>query len=284
MDQKITTLAALTQQYRPQIEAELTRILDHESTEQTLQQSLSYSLLAGGKRLRPLLTLATLLTFDETITEERLQASVAVEMIHTYSLIHDDLPAMDDSDYRRGKLASHKQFDEAQAILTGDGLLTDAFSVLATSGLPANQITELVDQLSLAAGSRGMVAGQVIDMEATGKQLSLAALQDLDRKKTGALFHYSVLAGVIMANATENQRQHLTDFAGKFGLAFQIYDDLVDEQAGTDEDEGKNSYAHLLGRKQAQQVLQETIAAGEAALDSVPHANLLQSFLTYFKG
>ncbi|USS87556.1 polyprenyl synthetase family protein [Fructilactobacillus hinvesii] len=283
MNLKSTTLTAFTQRYRPQIESQLKTIIANETTEPSLQQSLAYSLLAGGKRLRPLLTLATLVTLQTPITAEPLQASVAVEMVHTYSLIHDDLPEMDDSDYRRGKLASHKQFGTAQAVLTGDGLLTDAFTTLASSGLPATQIAELVRLLAEAAGSKGMVAGQLIDMEATGKQLAVTALQDLDRKKTGALFYYSVMAGAVMGQATSEERDRFAKFAWQFGVAFQIYDDLLDEQSETDEDAGKNTYVNLLGSQQAHQVLHETIAAGEAALKPLSNSELLQSFLTYFK-
>ncbi|USS85285.1 polyprenyl synthetase family protein [Fructilactobacillus myrtifloralis] len=278
------TLTNFTEQYRPQIEQTLATIVQQEASQPTLQQSEAYSLLAGGKRLRPLLTLATLRSLGQPILHAQLVASTAVELVHTYSLIHDDLPAMDDSDLRRGKAASHKRFGEAQAILAGDGLLTDAFAVLSKCGLPAEQTTALVGQLATAAGSHGMVAGQMLDIEATGTSLALDDLRTLDRQKTGALFYYSVMAGAIMGQATDPQQRSLAQFAWNFGVAFQIYDDLQDEQVGTNEDAGKNSYVQLLGRPAATQVLAETVAAGAAAVAELEHPELLRAFLTYFKG
>lgn len=221
------------------VEKELSRYISMLRAPDTLKRAMLYSLEAGGKRIRPLLLLATLRAFQKELTLG-LPVACAIEMIHTYSLIHDDLPSMDNDDLRRGKPTNHKVFGEAMAILAGDGLLTYAFQVIADapSIAPTTKIA-LLAELAKAAGPEGMVAGQVADMEGEGKQLSLTALEYIHRHKTGKMLQYSVLAGALLAEANEEQLAHLDAFASHLGLAFQIRDDILDIE-GSEEKIGKN--------------------------------------------
>ena len=224
-----------------------------------LAEAMRYSLLAGGKRLRPVLALAAGEAVDG-ICDTVLGFACAVEMIHTYSLIHDDLPCMDDDDLRRGRPTNHKVYGEAIATLAGDGLLTDAFRVLATSAaqqrVPPEVAVVVVAELAEAAGSPGMVGGQVIDLLGEGNELSLEELEYLHGRKTGALFEAAVCCGARLAGANETQLAALRDYAQSVGLAFQVADDLLDVQAvaedvgkrtGKDEARGKATYPSLLG-------------------------------------
>jgi len=220
-------------------------------------EAMRYSALSGGKRLRPYLTLASAALFDVE-RQGALRAGAAVEMIHCYSLIHDDLPAMDDSDMRRGRPSVHKAFDEATAILAGDGLLTQAFEVLAhpdTAEDPAIRL-ELIAGLSVASGTAGMVGGQMIDIAAENEVLDLAAITELQKLKTGALIEFSCRAGAILGRADETSRLALTNYAVNIGLAFQIADDLLDVEGtkeqlgkpvGQDTDMDKATFVKLLG-------------------------------------
>jgi geranylgeranyl diphosphate synthase type II len=224
-----------------------------------LFEAMRYSLLAGGKRLRPILALAACEAVGGSL-EAALGFGCAVEMIHTYSLIHDDLPCMDDDDLRRGSPTNHKVFGEAIATLAGDGLLTDAFKVLARRSLlahvPISAVIDTVAQLAEAAGSAGMVGGQVIDLLAEGRNLTLSDLEVLHGKKTGALFVASVCGGARLGGATETQISSLREYARKLGLAFQVADDLLDVEASAeqigkrtqkDEARGKATYPALIG-------------------------------------
>jgi len=204
-----------------------------------VQEAMRYVVFAGGKRLRPFLVLECAALFGAPLSGA-LRVAAAIESLHTYSLVHDDLPAMDDDDLRRGKPTAHRQFDEATAILAGDGLLTLAFELLADPAThPAGEVrAELVASLARAAGSDGMIGGQMIDIEAPTHRLSPDQIVDLQSKKTGALFEFSCLAGAILGQARPSDRAALSAFASDFGLAFQISDDLIDVE-GSAESAGK---------------------------------------------
>ena len=239
-------------------------------------QAMHYSLFAGGKRLRPILCLAA----AEAVgggQEEALPLACALEMIHTYSLIHDDLPAMDDDDLRRGQPTCHKQFDEATAILAGDGLLTEAFYTLAAAA-PRFQgreamLLEVQELLSEAAGYRGMVGGQMLDLMAEGRRITLKELEIVHRLKTGALLIAATRAGALAGGGSRPQVAALTAYGERFGLAFQITDDLLDVEGeaaemgkapGMDEKRQKATYPALLGleasRQWAGHLVQEALA------------------------
>ena len=245
-----------------------------------LREAMAYSLEAGGKRLRPLLLFATLQAFGK---ERNLGvgAACALEMIHTYSLVHDDLPCMDDDDLRRGKPTNHKVFGEAMAVLAGDGLLTYAFQVIMAYGqkeISAEKKVRLVLELAKAAGPEGMVGGQVADMEAEGKQLTIDELEYIHKHKTGKLLEFAVLAGSILSDATEEQEEKLLEFAKYIGLAFQIRDDILDVE-GTEEEIGKpigsdvsnekSTYTTLFTVDRAKDILDETIAKAKDAIGSL---------------
>lgn len=231
-----------------------------------LYDSMAYSLFAGGKRLRPVLLFASFHSFADQI-EKTYRTAAALEMIHTYSLIHDDLPAMDDDDYRRGRLTNHKRFDEATAILAGDGLLTLSFQLIAEDALlTAEEKVYITQELAKAAGPAGMVAGQVLDMEGEEKELSLEELEKVHRLKTGKLISFAVEAGAYLAGASEEQRKHLREFADYLGLIFQVQDDILDvigdpdklgKPVGSDSENEKSTYPNLLGLEGAKEKLQE---------------------------
>nr|WP_247739170.1 farnesyl diphosphate synthase [Bacillus sp. 165] len=242
-----------------------------------IREAMMYSLEAGGKRIRPMLLFATLHAFRKT-KDIGLPIACALEMIHTYSLIHDDLPSMDNDDLRRGKPTNHKVFGEAMAILAGDGLLTYAFQIIAEArheSVTDSMKLRLVRELAKAAGPEGMVAGQVADMEAEGKKLSLAELEYIHKNKTGRLLEYSVLAGAILANATEEQLCALMQFAAYLGLAFQIQDDILDiegteeligKPVGSDIQNEKSTYTTLFTAQEAKGILNETIQKAQQAI------------------
>jgi farnesyl diphosphate synthase len=220
-------------------------------------QAMRYAVFAGGKRLRPFLTLECARLF--AVPRERaLRVAAAVEALHTYSLVHDDLPAMDDDDLRRGRPTTHRRFDEATAILAGDALLTLAFEILAESPTdPRGGVrARLVASLARAAGSDGMVGGQMIDIEAPQRRLDEPGVVDLQRRKTGALFEFSCLAGGLLAAAGEDELAALRAYAADLGLAFQICDDLIDvsgsveaagKRVGKDQAQGKATLVSLYG-------------------------------------
>ena len=216
------------------VEERLTQISRAGSRYADLQNSMEYSLLAGGKRIRPVLTLESCRLCGGA-PEDALDFACAVEMIHTYSLIHDDLPAMDDDDLRRGRPTNHKVYGEATAILAGDGLLTAAFGLLAGSALPPERVVEAVACLAGAAGPEGMVGGQALDMAGEGRGLTTAELRQLQSLKTGALISAAAQLGCIAAGGTAEQRQRLDRYAQALGQAFQIRDDMLDETSTQDE-------------------------------------------------
>ncbi|AVK62928.1 polyprenyl synthetase family protein [Lactobacillus sp. CBA3606] len=280
----------------PRINTYLDEQLQQVSDQDQLTAAMRYSVLAGGKRLRPLLTLAVLTAFEQPITAKELRASVAVELMHTYSLIHDDLPAMDNDRLRRGQLTNHVKFGEDLAILAGDALQPLTFQWLADSQLSATMIAQLTLALAQATGPKGMVAGQVADVTGAGVQLPLAALQQLHREKTGALIHYAVVAGSIQATVTGPVQTALLAFADAFGLAFQIYDDILDvtstpaamgKATHKDAQEHKNTYPGLLGLAGAKRALKQALNQAQNALKqaetlSQRDLGLLAAFLTYF--
>jgi farnesyl diphosphate synthase len=202
-------------------------------------EAMRYAVFVGGKRLRPYLTLAGSKLFDVPETQA-IRAAAAIEVLHTYSLVHDDLPCMDDDDLRRGKPTTHRQFDEATAVLAGDGLLTIAFEILAEPQThPSGDIrARLVSRLAKAAGGEGMIGGQMIDMRSADHQYGEAEIILLQRMKTGALFEFAAEAGPILANAGEDDQRRLREFARDLGLAFQVADDLIDA-TGAAETAGK---------------------------------------------
>ncbi|OGP72903.1 MAG: farnesyl-diphosphate synthase, partial [Deltaproteobacteria bacterium RBG_13_58_19] len=237
-----------------------------------------YSLFAGGKRLRPILCLAAAEAVGGAPSEV-LPAASALEMIHTYSLIHDDLPAMDDDDLRRGQPTCHKQFDEATAILAGDGLLTEAFRILADAasqheGREAVYL-EVIRLLAAAAGYQGMVGGQMLDLLAEGRQVTLKELETIHRAKTGALLTAAVRSGALLGGGSRDDVTRLTGYGEKFGLAFQITDDLLDIEGeaaemgktpGMDAQRQKATYPALLGLEKAKAWARHLIDAAVADL------------------
>ena len=242
--------------------------------EARVYDAMRYSALAPGKRLRPFLVMASCSLFG-VARRCALQVAAAIEMVHAYSLVHDDLPAMDNSDLRRGRPTCHRQFDEATAVLAGDGLLTSAFEVLAhqdTHGDPAVRC-ELVGALATAAGPGGMVGGQMIDLIAEHRKLDIGAITRLQRMKTGALIAFACESGAILAKAPAEPRMALRGYAHDLGLAFQIADDLLDVEGspaetgkpvGADAEAGKATFVSILGvdraRSQAELLVRQSVA------------------------
>ena len=243
-----------------------------------LLEAMRYSVFAGGKRLRPILALAA----GEAVggdPEPILPAACAIELIHTYSLIHDDLPALDNDDYRRGKLTNHKVFGEDIALVAGDGLLTYALELLSAAygnGLVSPVVAlRLIREIATAAGIRGMVAGQVVDLQSEGKEPNAEMLEYIHRHKTGDMITASVRVGAIIADASEAQLAALTEYACNLGLAFQISDDVLDvvgdrkklgKTVGKDADQKKMTYVALHGLDAAKKMMNETAERAKAAL------------------
>jgi farnesyl-diphosphate synthase (EC 2.5.1.10) len=243
-----------------------------------LADAVTYSLAAGGKRIRPLLFLKMLESLGVTLETAHYQVAATVEMIHAGSLIHDDLPAMDNDDYRRGQLTNHKKFDEATAILAGDALFLDPYYLLATLSLPAATVVSLVKELSFASGSLGMVAGQILDMEGEGKNLSLEQVKEIHHLKTGRMLTFPFVAAGIIAEQSEEVITKLREIGQNLGLAFQIRDDIIDvtgtfeeigKTPGKDQAEEKSTYVALLGLKGAQEALEELLTAVKSDLAQI---------------
>lgn len=284
---QVMDLQTFMKERKKLVEEALFSYLNTVEAPQSLLDSMSYSLKAGGKRLRPLLVLATLHSFGKS-EKLGLPVACAVEMIHTYSLIHDDLPSMDDDDYRRGKPTNHKVYGEAMAILAGDALLTYSFEVmedLLNLGVSPIKVVTLMKELSKASGPTGMVGGQVADMEGEGKALSLEELEYIHRNKTGKLLGYSVMAGAILGDASEEQISKLTLFADHLGLAFQIRDDILDiegdaekigKPVGSDTLNDKVTYPSLLSMDGAKEKLEYHISEAKRLLSDMSlKSNLL---------
>ncbi|WP_107923878.1 polyprenyl synthetase family protein [Lysinibacillus parviboronicapiens] len=274
----------------PQVEAEMFALVEKIDAPADLKESMLYSLQAGGKRIRPLFVLAVLELFAKD-KEHGLTVGAVIEMIHTYSLIHDDLPSMDNDDFRRGKPTNHKVFGEALATLAGDALNTLAFGILARLDLSAEKRIELVNLLSVAAGAEGMVGGQVLDMEGEKRQLNLTELEHVHVNKTGALLRFSIESGAVLADVSEEDRATLKEYAHHIGLAFQIQDDILDiegtteelgKTAGKDVASNKSTYPALLTLDGAKDKLDEHYQLAIAALERLHvNASLLHEFATY---
>lgn len=259
-----------------------------------LFDSMEYSVKNGGKRVRPLLTML----FCDACGGDPLKAvqlAVAVEYIHTYSLIHDDLPCMDDDDFRRGKPSNHKVYGEAMALLAGDGLLTAAFERIATwskAGLIESDVAiNAISELSAYAGSRGMIGGQVIDIQnEDNKDIKLETLMMLDNLKTGALIEAACALGCIVAKADDDKIQAAKVFASKIGLAFQIKDDILDvtssfeklgKSIGSDIENGKTTYVTLLGVEECQKLVDELTDDALKALGAFENNEVLKEYALY---
>ncbi len=259
---------------KEQIERDIQTNLHVVIAPDSLQQSMYYSFKAGGKRLRPILLYASYETYAEPSDRIR-NVAVALEMIHTYSLIHDDLPALDNDDYRRGKPTNHTIFDEATAILAGDALLTYSFELIAADPLLTDhEKVTLITWLAEAAGPKGMVAGQILDMESESKTVSLQTMEKIHTLKTGKLIAFAVQAGAFLAGASREQQKYLHTFSHFLGLLFQIQDDILDiigdedkigKPLGSDVHNKKSTYPALLG-------LEEAKAYQDRYLEEAKHA------------
>ena len=274
------------------IEADLLKELHStKSLDENLMRAMEYSLMAGGKRLRPILLMAAADSVGNS-GEKFIKVADALEMIHTYSLIHDDLPAMDDDDYRRGKLTNHKVFGEATAILAGDALLTLAFEViLRQKDVPPEILLKVLHEISFAAGMSGMVGGQAIDLHSEGVQIELSTLKLMHTGKTGALFKAAIRSGAILAQASEKKLLALTNYAENFGLAFQITDDILDvtgnakilgKPTGSDAKKMKSTYVSLTSLDEAKNLAQKSVDEALNALKNFgAEADFLREVVQY---
>ncbi|MHC1746083.1 MAG: polyprenyl synthetase family protein [Negativicutes bacterium] len=252
-------------------------------------EAMRYSLFAGGKRLRPILLMASAEAVGAD-GKQFLHVASGLEMVHTYSLIHDDLPAMDDDDYRRGKLTNHKVYGEGIAILAGDGLLTAAFqTILEQPGVDAGVLLAVAQEVAAASGAYGMVGGQALDLISEGKMINSDTLCFMHRAKTGALFRGAVRSGAILAKAAPEQLAALTRYSEQFGLAFQITDDILDvvgtqetigKPVGSDEKNQKATYVSLYSLEQARMMAQTAVDEALAALSVFgPSADVLRELV-----
>lgn len=257
-------LKSYIKKFQERVDKALEAALHSEDTLPTsLHKAMRYSVFAGGKRIRPVLMMAACEAVGGDI-EKVLPAACSMEMIHTYSLIHDDLPAMDDDDFRRGRPTNHKVFGEATAILAGDALLTEAFGLLSApdslSDIPAETRLQLINIMARCAGSMGMVGGQVVDMEAEGKEADLPTLEYIHTHKTGALILAAIQCGALVGGCNQEQFDALSRYGGTAGLAFQVADDILDvvgeqevlgKDIGSDQARGKATYPALMGLEEA---------------------------------
>ncbi|MBD1924265.1 polyprenyl synthetase family protein [Microcoleus sp. FACHB-831] len=270
-------LSAYLTQQAVLVEAALDRSLPLTYPEK-IYEAMRYSLLAGGKRLRPILCLASCTLMGGSV-EMAMPTACALEMIHTMSLIHDDLPAMDNDDYRRGKPTNHKVYGEDIAILAGDGLLSYAFEFIATQtqNVPAERVLQVIARLGRAVGAAGLVGGQVVDLESEGKpDISLETLNFIHTHKTGALLEACVVCGGVLAGSSESDLQRLSRYAENIGLAFQIVDDILDitataeelgKTAGKDLQAQKATFPSLWGLEESRRQAQQLIDAAKAELE-----------------
>ena len=283
--------------YQQMINNELQKnITNEECLEQNLNQSMEYSLMAGGKRLRPILILSTYKIFKEDI-QKCMPYAVAIEMIHNFSLIHDDLPAIDNDDFRHGKLTNHKQFKESTAILAGDGLLNKGYIVISEDLKNATNAEELKDKIRIfnefSIAVDRMIAGEYIDTEYEGKTISELELEYIHKNKTGALLKLCVRIGAILANCSEEDLNKLTIYAEKIGLAFQIKDDILGEEGneeilgkpvGNDKELEKCTYVSKYGLQKSKEILEEiTNDAIEQLNDYGEKAEFLKELALYIK-
>ena len=260
------------------VESALEEFYGDQQFASSLREAVLYSIHAGGKRIRPYLLLEVLESLQVPITIAHAQIAAALEMIHTGSLIHDDLPAMDDDDFRRGRLTNHKKFGEALAILAGDALFLDPYALIARADLPNEIKIDLIASLSLASGSMGMVAGQVLDMEGEHQSLSLDELQTIHANKTGKLLAYPFQAAGVIAGLDENLQKQLKTVGELIGLAFQVRDDVLDVTASFEEigktpqkdlQAEKSTYPALLGLDEAKVFCNRTLDQANKKLDEI---------------
>ena len=260
------------------VESALEEFYGDQQLAANLREAVLYSIHAGGKRIRPYLLLEVLESLQVSITPAHAQVAAALEMIHTGSLIHDDLPAMDDDDFRRGRLTNHKKFGEALAILAGDALFLDPYALIAQADLPNEIKVDLIASLSLSSGSMGMVAGQVLDMEGEGKHLNLEELQTIHANKTGKLLAFPFQAAGIIAGLDENLQKQLKTVGELIGLAFQVRDDILDVTASFEEigktpqkdlQAEKSTYPALLGLDEAKVFCNRTLDQANEKLDVI---------------
>ena len=260
------------------VESALEEFYGEQQIASNLREAVLYSIHAGGKRIRPYLLLEVLDSLQVPITPAHAQVAAALEMIHTGSLIHDDLPAMDDDDFRRGRLTNHKKFGEALAILAGDALFLDPYALIAQADLPNEIKVDLIASLSLSSGSMGMVAGQVLDMEGEGKHLNLEELQTIHANKTGKLLAFPFQAAGVIAGLDENLQKQLKTVGELIGLAFQVRDDILDVTASFEEigktpqkdlQAEKSTYPALLGLDEAKIFCNRTLDQSNEKLDVI---------------
>ena len=260
------------------VESALEEFYGDQQLAANLRDAVLYSIHAGGKRIRPYLLLEVLESLQVPITIAHAQVAAALEMIHTGSLIHDDLPAMDDDDFRRGRLTNHKKFGEALAILAGDALFLDPYALIAQADLPNEIKVDLIASLSLSSGSMGMVAGQVLDMEGEGKHLNLEELQTIHANKTGKLLAFPFQAAGVIAGLDENLQKQLKTVGELIGLAFQVRDDILDVTASFEEigktpqkdlQAEKSTYPALLGLDEAKVFCNRTLDQANEELDVI---------------
>lgn len=251
-------------------ETELKKELKELSYPETIAKGMEYAILNGGKRLRPFLLFIILELLNQDI-KKGIKSAIALEMIHSYSLVHDDLPALDNDDYRRGKLTTHKVFGEAEGILIGDSLLTYAFYVLSQKNLKflsSEQIVNIISKTSEYAGIDGMIGGQMIDIESENKKIDLETLKYIHSHKTGKLIKLPVEIACIIANVEEDEKKILQEYADLIGLAFQVKDDILDVEGtfedlgkpvGSDNDLHKATYPSILGMEESKKILNDTV-------------------------
>src|SRR5437867_1708774 len=262
-------LRAFFERVRPAIDETLNELLPSETASpDRIHQAMRYSTLNGGKRIRPCLCVAAFAGYREE-WRPILSVASAIEMIHSYSLIHDDLPAMDDDDFRRGKPSCHKQFDEAIAILAGDALLTLAFEVLSGSNqFPPERILRATSVLAAASGSSGgMIAGQVFDLESEGVRVTREQLEAIHRSKTAALIGAAVWIGSYLGEAPQTDLTSIQKFCERIGLAFQVIDDILDATDGHNRDEGKATYPSLYGLEESRAIARHLMKEARQALE-----------------
>lgn len=280
------TIEEVSLEYRKQIEAYLESIYAPYSQEpqKLIFEAANYSLLAGGKRLRPIFTL-DFCKMCGGDPQDALPLAAAAEMIHTYSLIHDDLPCMDNDDHRRGRLTNHKVYGEGMAVLAGDALLTDAFAVATRAKLrEQKQLAMAIGVLSECAGSLGMIGGQVLDILSEERQCSEQEVLDIQSRKTGALIRCACALGVIAGNGSEEQLQSAVGFASLLGLAFQIRDDILDVIGDAAElgkatgvDTGKNTFVRLYGVDKCEELVKEYTQKALDCLDGFSDTQYMRS-------
>ncbi|PXW91674.1 farnesyl-diphosphate synthase [Streptohalobacillus salinus] len=284
-------LMPIISQYKASIDQDLLACIEELDIHEHLKASMQYSIEAGGKRVRPILMYLTTLACEGSIDKVK-PVAIALELVHTYSLIHDDLPAMDDDDYRRGQQTNHKAFDEATAILAGDALLTLSFQCITNAvSLSAEEKVFALSRLSEVSGAKGMVGGQSLDLHFENTPIDLTQLEDIHHLKTGQLLVYAMEMGAYLAGAPLDTIDALKEAAKAIGLTFQIQDDILDvtsdtvtlgKPAGSDEANLKSTYPKLLGVKGAESEKQKQVGISRRMLEKAGvNETLLTQFITY---